>query len=198
LYSTCKCFDTYDTVSYFVTPDRELTLQVNNTPTIFTDAELAQDIATRRSYFCSMIMVFNVIVQMKIQKTSTVMHHTTDAEMKGAFFGVRQVMPIRQMFAFMGYPLGQPSTLFIDNAAVAAVIAADRMTPRCRHFDIPVALLQCEKHKTFIANLVGTKLMVADMGTKPNDPPTHCRFNSGHQVLNIYLLKVLYTLNFSK
>jgi hypothetical protein len=171
-----RCFDTYDTVSYFVTPDRELTLQVNNAPTIFTDAELARDIATRRSYFCSMIMVFNVIVQMKIQKTSTVMHHTTDAEMKGAFFGVRQVMPIRQMFAFMGYPLGQPSTLFIDNAAVAAVIAADRMTPRCRHFDIPVALLQCEKHKTFIANLVGTKLMVADMGTKPNDPPTHRRF----------------------
>jgi hypothetical protein len=171
-----KSFDTYETIRYFVTQDSSLQLEIHGLPTIFTDAELARDIATRKSYFCTMIMVFNVIVQMKIKKTSTIMHHTTDAELKGAFTGVRQVLPIRQLFSFLGYPLGKPSTLHVDNAAVAAIIAADKMTPRSRHFDIPVALLQSEKNKSFVANLCRTQIMVADMGTKPNDPQTHCRF----------------------
>jgi hypothetical protein len=169
-------FDTYDTVRYHLTPDKTLSLDVHGAPTIFTDAELARDIATRKSYFCTMIVVFNVVVQMKIKKTTTIMHHTTDAELKGAFHGVRQVLPIRQLFSFMGFPLGEPSTLNVDNAAVAAIIAADRMTPRIRHFDIPVAILQSEKNKSFIVNLTHTFLMLADMGTKPNDPPTHRRF----------------------
>jgi hypothetical protein len=120
-----------------------------------------------------MVMVYNVVLQMKIKKTSTFMHHTTDAEMKAAFFGVKQTIPIRQLFAFMGLPLGKPSMLFVDNAAVAAIIAADQMTPHCCHFDIPIAVLHCEKDRTFIANLLCTQIMIADMGTKPNDPQTH-------------------------
>jgi hypothetical protein len=52
-------------------------------------------------------------------------------ELKGAYIGVCQVLPICQLFYFLGYPLGKPSTLHVDNAAVAAIIAADKMTPRC-------------------------------------------------------------------
>jgi hypothetical protein len=167
-------FNGNDTIRYCLFPGNNLELTVPYLPTIFMDAELTRDLATHHSYFCTMIMVYNVVLQMKIKKTSTVMQHTTEAEMKGAFFSVKQVMPIRQIFAFMGLPLGKPLMLNVDNAAVAAIIATDRMTPRCRHFDIPIALLQSgEKDQTFYANLTWTQIMVADMGTKPNDPQTH-------------------------
>jgi hypothetical protein len=50
------------------------------------------------------------------------MQYTTDAELNGAYVGVRHLKPIRQLFAFMGSLLGEPSTLHVDNAAVASII----------------------------------------------------------------------------
>jgi hypothetical protein len=89
--------------------------------------------------------------------------------------GVRHLKPLRQLFAFMGFPLGSLTTLHVDNAAVAAIISSDRITPRCRHIDIPIALLQSEKDKDFIVDLTKTQLMLADMGTKPcKGPALHC------------------------
>ncbi len=63
-----------------------------------------------------------------------------------------------------------------DNAAVAAVINSGRITPRCRHIDIPIALLQSEKDKEYIINLVRTNVMLADMGTKPLKSALVCWF----------------------
>jgi hypothetical protein len=160
-------FKDYNTVSYFVTPESTIDLEIANLPTLFTDAELARDITTRRSYFCTVIVVLNVIVHMKVKKTDKIMQHTTDSEMNAAFAGVRYLKPIRQLFSFFGTPLGKPTTLNTDNAAVAAVINSGRITPRCRHIDIPIALLQDEKGKEYVINLVRTNVMLADMGTKP-------------------------------
>jgi hypothetical protein len=156
-------------ISYFITPESSLHLDISNLPTLFTDAELARDITTRKSYYCTIIVVMNVIVQMKVKKTIRIMQHTTDSEMNGAFVGVRHLKPIRQLLSFMGVPLGSPTPLHIDNAAVASVLNSDRMTPRCRHIDIPIALLQSEKDITYIIELVRTQLMLADMGTKPQN-----------------------------
>ena len=58
---------------------------------------------------------------MKIKKTSTIMQHTTDAEMKASYDGVHQLLPIRQIFAFSGLPLQDPSRMYTDNAAVHAI-----------------------------------------------------------------------------
>ena len=107
---------------------------------------------------------------MKIKKTSTIMHHTTDAEMKGSYDGVRHLQPIRALFAFSGIPLDKPSQLYTDNAAVHAIIDSKRMTPRCRHFDLPIAYLHQEKDKSYQLDLCRTLVMLADMGTKPHTP----------------------------
>ena len=95
------------------------------------------------------------------------MAHTTDSEMHGAFNGVRRLLPVRQIVSFMGYPPKNPSTLFLDNKAVHDVIDSNKMTPRCRHLDIPIAYLQQEKGKSFEQKLVKTHQMLADFGTKP-------------------------------
>jgi hypothetical protein len=163
-------------ISYFVTPEHSMNLEVSNLPTLFTDAELARDLTTRKSYYCTIIVVMNVIVQMKVKKTIRIMQHTTDSELHGAFVGVRYLKPIRQLCAFMGFPLGKPTTLHVDNAAVEAIIKSDRVTPRCRHIDIPIALLQFEKDRDYIIDLTKTQLMLADMGSKPCKTHTLQRF----------------------
>jgi hypothetical protein len=107
---------------------------------------------------------------MKVKKTSKVMHHMTDAEMKASYDGVKHLQPVRQLFAFNGSPLPDPSQMFTDNAAVHAVIDSKRMTPRCCHFDLPIAFLHQEKDKSFQLDLCRTLVVLADMGTKPHTP----------------------------
>ena len=82
---------------------------------------------------------------MKVKKTETVMTHTTDAEMKANFEGCRHLIPIRTLYNEIGCNLHEPSKLFCDNKAVVDIIESERMTPRCRHIDIPIAFLHCHK-----------------------------------------------------
>ena len=117
-----------------------------------------------------MILVLGVVVQMKVRKTVTTMTHTTDAEIKANFDGCRNLIPVRSLFQYMGCPFHEPSNLYCDNRAVHSIIENERMTPRCRHFDIPIAFLQHHKGITYEPILVTTDKMLADIGTKPNTP----------------------------
>ena len=166
-------FDDNDKISWYATPDVKQELNIGNTPTLFFDAEFAKDMETRRSYFCNIITVFNVIVLFKVKKSTSIMHHTTDSELKGGSSGVRQLLPIRQLFSFNGYPLPEPSQAFTDNAAVHAIVESSRMTPRCKHIDIPIAFLHQEHNHTYKLDLIRTMVMLADMGTKANTPQYH-------------------------
>ena len=165
-----KSFDGHTKVSWFATPQTKYEVTVPNEPCLFADAELARCLATRRTYYCIIITVFNVFILIKIKKTSTIMQHTTDAEMKASYDGVRHLQPVRALFAFSGLPLNKPSQMFTDNAAVHAIIDSKRMTPRCRHFDLPIAFLHQEKDESFHLDLCRTLVMLADMGTKPHTP----------------------------
>ena len=167
-----QSFEGSSKITWYATPEQKLELTVTNKPNVFADAELARCIATRHSYYCIIITVLNVVVLFKIKKTSKVMVHTTASEMKASYDGVRHVEPIRTLFAFNGFPLSDPSPLFCDNAAVNAIIDSERMTPRCRHLDIPIAFLHETKDRLYAMQQVKTLLMLADMGTKPNTPKT--------------------------
>ena len=50
------------------------------------------------------------------------------------------------------------------------------MTPRCRHYDIPIAFLHAHKGHVFNSTLITTDKMLADMGTKSNTPAVLKRF----------------------
>ena len=104
------------------------------------------------------------------------MTHTTDAELHGSFQGVRRLLPIRRLIEFMGFPAPLPTPLYIDNSAVDAVLDANRLTPRCRHLDIPIAFLHQEKGKSYEQFLIRTQQMLADFGTKPLVTLLHKRF----------------------
>ena len=172
-----KRFDGNDRIAWYATPnDQKKELIIPNHPTLFFDAEFAREIATRHSYFCNIITIYNVAVLFKVKKSSSIMLHTTDSELKGGSAGVRQLLPIRRLFSFNGFPLPGPSTAFTDNAAVHAIIESNRMTPRCKHIDIPISFLHQEHNQSFKVNLIRTMVMLADMGTKANTPKYHKEF----------------------
>ena len=154
-------------VTMMLTPDTPISLDVSHQPTLFTDAELARDLATRRSYYCIVVTILNVIVLCKIKKSSKTMIHTTDSEAQASFDGVRRLLPIRALCEFLGFPLANPTQHFVDNSAVNQIITSERMTPRCRHFDLPIAFLHEHHGVTFTSKLVKTTLQLADIGTKP-------------------------------
>lgn len=157
-------------VSWFSTPEKKTDISVPNVPCLFADAELGRCLATRKSYHCVIITIFNVYVMIKIKKTTTIMRHTTDSEMNATYSGVNLILPVRKLFLFSGVPLSEPSKTFTDNSAVHAVIDSDRITSRCRHLDIHIAFLQQEKDKSYQLHLCRTMVMLADMGTKPHMP----------------------------
>ena len=163
-------------LTYHITPAKESELIIPNAPTNFNDAELGRCLASRKSYYCTMICVLGVIVQMRVKKSETIMTHTTDSEMKANFEGCRSLIPVRTLFQEMGVKLHKPSVLFCDNKAVVDIINSERMTTRCRHIDIPIAFLHHHKDLVYKEHLITTDKMLADMGTKPNSPAVHKRF----------------------
>jgi hypothetical protein len=164
------------TLSQFITPHQEIKLVIPNDLQVFADAELARNLSDRKSYYCIVIMLNAVIIEFKMKKTLSIMTHTTDAETKAQFVAVRRLQPIRRLLESMGYPCLIPTPVYTDNAAVTAIIDANRMTPRCRHIDIPIAYLHQEHTKSFRNILIRTTQMIADMGTKPLSTLLHKRF----------------------
>ena len=164
------------TLSYFMQPEQTVEITIPQHLSIFTDAEFARSLHDRRTWYCSIIMLCGVAIQMKVKKTTTIMTHTTDAELHGAFDGVRKLLPLRRMLEFMGYPAPLPTPLYVDNSAVDAVIESNRLTPRCRHLDIPIAYLHQEKGKSYEQFLIKTQQMLADFGTKPLVTAVHRKF----------------------
>ena len=158
------------TVKWYATLDSKFEITVPNALCVFADAELALCLATQQAYYCIIITIFNMFITMKIKRTNTIMHHTTHSVMKASYNGIHQLLPICQLFTFCGMPLDKPSTLFTDNAAVAAIINSKCMSVSCHHIDIPIAFLHQEKDKAYHMTLCCTLVMLADMGTKPHSP----------------------------
>lgn len=151
-------------------------ISMSNELQLYSDAELARNLSDRRSYLCNVIMLMNVCISIKMEKSSTIMTHTTDSETKATFTGIRRLLPIRRLLEFMGFPCLNPTTANLDNAALQAIITAERMTPRSRHLDIPIAYLHEHHNKTFVPRLIRTYYMLADIGTKPLGTMLHRRF----------------------
>ena len=158
-----KSLDGSSTITWYSIPNTSLSLTVSHLPSVFADAELGRCLASRRSYYCVIITVLNVVVFFKICKTDTVQPHTTASEISASYRGIRYLEPIRTLFAFSGYPLKSPSDLYTDNSAVQTVVELKRMTTRCRHLDIPIAFLLKSKDHLFKPIQIKTQIMLADV-----------------------------------
>ena len=166
----CASFQDTNKLSYTVTPSHPVDFIIPNVPVNFNDAEFAQCLESRTSYYCVIITVLGVVVYMKVKKTGSIMTHTTDSKLKTNFEGSRALLPVWAIFSFMKCPLKDPSILFVDNKVVHNIISSGRMTPQCCHFDIPIAFLHASRGSVFELKLITTDKMLADMGTKATTP----------------------------
>jgi hypothetical protein len=131
-------------------------------------------------------LLLNVAIQVKVKKPTSIAGHTTDAEMKGTYSGVRRLLPLCRILESMGFPCQHPTPLYVDNAAVSAIIDAKRMMPQCHHLDIPIAYLHEQSGISYKHQLISTVKMLADLGTKPLVTALHRRFKywaTGHAFL---------------
>lgn len=151
-------------------------LDVPNELQLYSDAELARNLSDRKSYLCNVVLLMNVCILIKVSKSTTIMTHTTDSETKASFAGVRRLLPIRRLLEFMGFPCSSPTPGHVDNAALEAIISSERLTPRSRHLDIPIAYLQEHNGVSYVPRLIRTYYMLADIGTKPLTVYLHRRF----------------------
>ncbi len=76
------------TLSHYITPHQEIKIAIPNVLQVFADAELARNLADRKSYYCIVMMLNGVVVEFKTKKTTTIMTHTTDAETKAQFVAI--------------------------------------------------------------------------------------------------------------
>ncbi len=150
-------------------------IAISNELQLYSDAELARNLADRKSYLCNVVTLMNVCILIKVQKSTTIMTHTTDSETKATFSGIRRLIPIQRLLEFMGFPCSSPTPGHMDNAALEAIISSQRMTPRSRHLDIPIAYLQEHNGSTYVPKLIRTYYMLADIGTKPLSVHLHRR-----------------------
>ena len=53
------------TISYFVSPDKQIEMKLPNNLQLFTDSEFAHSLSNRKSYYCVISILLNVAIQCK-------------------------------------------------------------------------------------------------------------------------------------
>jgi hypothetical protein len=117
--------------------------------------------------------------------------------MKGTYSGVRRLIPLRRLLESMGFPCQQPTPVYVDNAAVSAIIDAKRMTPRCRHLDIPICYLHEQSGVSYQHQLISTVQMLQTWAQNPWLQHCTADLSIGQLDIIFYLLKVVIITTFS-
>ena len=105
-----------------LTADRGLrytknSMPLNNCLTAYADADLASDVATRRSRTGKLVMCAGGPITTKSKLQSTVQLSTTAAELIALTDASGDVNRIRETIAEMGVPQTEPTTMHEDNMA---------------------------------------------------------------------------------
>ena len=108
---------------------------------MYTDADLAKDMTTRRSV-TSVVHEYNeVAFAWKIVKQTGVALHTNGSEIRAFFTGVKRTKIFRRFFESLGRTIKGPTPSYEDNDATIHQIQADKLTPRIKHLDIMMTWL---------------------------------------------------------
>ena len=84
---------------------------------VYTDADLAKDITTRRSV-TSVVHEYNeVAFAWKVAKQASTALHTNGSEIRAFFTGVKRTIVFRRFFESLGRPIKGPTISYEDNNA---------------------------------------------------------------------------------
>ena len=134
---------------------------------MYTDADLAKDMTTRRSVI-SVVHEYNeVAFAWKIVKQAGVALHTNGSEIRAFFKGVKRTKTLRRFFESLGRIIKGPTPSYEDNDATIHQIQANKLTPKIKHLDIMMTWLhEQDAYKIFVTIYCRTDLNKSDMNTK--------------------------------
>ena len=108
---------------------------------MYTDAELAKDMTTRRSV-TSVVHEYNeAAVVWKIVTQTEVALHTNGSEIRAFFTEVKRTKMFRRFFESLGRTIKGQTPSYEDNDATIHQIQADKLRPRIKHLDIMMTWL---------------------------------------------------------
>ena len=80
------------TIMYSISPEKKFEMHLPNDLQLFTDSEFARNLADHKSYYCIIFVLLNVTIQCKVKKSTSIAGHKTNAETKGTYSGVCQLL----------------------------------------------------------------------------------------------------------
>lgn len=134
---------------------------------VYTDADYAGDIDTRRSTSGSAFVYGNGIISWSSTRQKCVSHSTTESEYIAASLGVRELTWLDVLFyEILGTKLSK-ITLFMDNQSAIRLIKNPEFHKRTKHIDVAYHSIR-EKYEEGLFDLeyISTKEMLADIFTK--------------------------------
>jgi len=140
------------------------------------DSDHARDNATRRSCHCVLALICGVVIHWKMQQQKCISIHSTESEIPGGFAATKEGQNLQNMFMFLPVPntICRPLPIYCDSQPAIDSVIANTVTSRVKKIAIPIMYLHnLVNDGTISLRKIGTKLNLADSGTKPNPAPTH-------------------------
>jgi hypothetical protein len=169
------------TKSFGITYRRDPTKSVHEmlTPTVWVDADFANDIEKARSISGFGIMLCSGPVVWYSKKQTTTAQSTTEAEFIAANICTRTVVWLRHLLSSLQYSPNKPTVIHEDNQSCIAIAANPQLNERTAHIQVKYHYIQ-EKvaDKTVALQYCLTANQLADMFTKGLPRASFERFHS--------------------
>ncbi|POW22754.1 hypothetical protein PSHT_00941 [Puccinia striiformis] len=141
---------------------------------VYTDADWANCVDTRRSYSGYLVKWGNSVISWKSRKQSSISSSTTEAEYRALYEGVQEAIWLRRLFESLGYPIDGPIPIFSDNQAAIALSCNPLHQQQTKHIDLKYHWVRemVESGEVKIS-YIPTATMPADGLTKSLAKPRH-------------------------
>eukprot|EP00957_Ditylum_brightwellii_P194103 14782476-Ditylum_brightwellii.AAC.1 len=131
---------------------------------MYSDVDLARELRERRSTTYIALLTNGVATHWDNSKQSELTGATTSAELFVLHKGIIKVNGICNYSSSIGYSIGEPSTIYEDNAGTIKAITADHITLIYRHNNDKISIIIYNKQKgTITVEHPKSELMLADL-----------------------------------
>ena len=143
---------------------------------VFSDADFAGDLDTRKSTSGYTLLKNKGIVSWKSKKQSIVAQSTAEAEYVALYFAVQECIWIRQLLQDLKEPQNKASVVYEDNQAAIKISENPIIHPKTKHIATKYHFTREQIESGQIAlEFCPTEQMIADIMTKPLG---RCRFET--------------------
>ena len=167
-----------EVVTYRWSKDQSSTYSTKSTYVYHTDSAFANILPDRRSKQANIGLLNAVIVSWTSNIQTSIAADSTDAKTKAMFTVSKRTSALNHFFTSAHFDpiIHKPPHIYCDNKATIGLVQTNKLIPRSRHLDIPIAFAH-DRYTLgyFTIEHISRKLNAADPSTKACSGPTHQR-----------------------